>query len=143
MNAGGLVSFSAGVTAITAGPLQYTKLAGGPLGWLLLTGFVIFTTVHAQDFPDIEGDAARGRATMPLLYGQTASRISLAVGVLVWSVVCPAYWQLGLLGYLLPITVGGMQAVITCFYRSQVADEIVWKLWCGWFGIIYLLPLFS
>lgn len=142
LNAGGLMCFSAGVTAITAGPLQYTSMERA-VCWIALTGTVIFTTVQAQDFPDIAGDQARGRQTMPLLYGQHVARVSLAIGIITWSFLCPWFWGLRFLEFLPTVAIGGLMAWMTFANRRKTSDEVVWKLWCLWFGIIYLLPLLS
>lgn len=62
-----------------------------PYRWLAIMTMAVITTVHAQDFPDIEGDRMRGRRTMPLVYGQRVSRCSLAVLILIWSLACPIF----------------------------------------------------
>lgn len=141
VNTGGLTCFSAGVTAITAGPLNYAKLEGAVL-WLLLTGVVIFTTGHAQDLPDMVGDSARNRQTIPLLYGQFVARVTLAIGCLLWSIICTLFWESSFLGSVPTLGLGVLIAYLTLTDRTQRSDEAVWKLYCFWLGTIYLLPLF-
>ena len=77
-----------------------TTLLAGDIGtegerllyqWGALTAAVVVTTVHAQDFPDIAGDIARGRQTIPLLYGSTFSRVNLAVLAIGWGAVLSAW----------------------------------------------------
>ncbi|KAJ4856998.1 ubiA prenyltransferase family domain-containing protein [Trichoderma breve] len=104
LNAGGLMCFSWGALA---------SLSGGELlpegfAWIMATGAIIMTTVHAQDLPDIEGDMARGRQTVPLLYGEAAARISLAVMVSFWGCNVSA----GVEEYGPVVGRGGVEAVV-------------------------------
>ncbi|KAF2006856.1 UbiA prenyltransferase [Amniculicola lignicola CBS 123094] len=140
LQACGIMGFSAGVTAITAGSPAYGITNGATL-WMCLNGLVVFTTVHAQDLPDIVGDAARGRRTIPLLYGDGVARFSLAVGVLVWSIASPAFWKLSPVMFLPTVALGATMALMTLLRRTEKSDKVVWKLWCLWIGTMYLLPL--
>ena len=139
-NAGGFACFNAGVAIITAGPLDYHSLNGTVL-WIAVTGCIVMTTIHAQDLPDVVGDAAIGRCTIPLAYGEMTARVSLAVGMLAWSVVCSAFWDLGLGAYLPTVALGVAIAFRTVRYRDVHADKINWRLWCVWMTTVYLLPL--
>ena len=47
---------------------------------------VIFTTIHAQDFPDDEGDKLLGRKTLTLAYPEFA-RIAMPFMLIFWSLV--------------------------------------------------------
>ena len=140
LNAGGFVCFNAGVTAITAGPLDYGAW-GSAVFWIMISGCVIFTTVHAQDLPDVIGDAATGRRTIPLAYGETVARISVAAGVLVWSIVCLMFWAVGLLACIPTTFLGLIISFRTLMYRDLPADKANWRLWCVWMTTIYFLPL--
>ena len=140
LNAGGFVCFNSGVTIITAGPLDYGSWSSAVL-WIALSGCVIFTTVHAQDLPDMVGDAAIGRHTIPLVYGETTARASLAVGVLIWSALCPTFWGVGEFSFIPIACLGIIIAFRTMIYRTLHADKVNWRLWCVWMTTIYLLPL--
>ncbi|KAF2473362.1 uncharacterized protein BDR25DRAFT_323911 [Lindgomyces ingoldianus] len=142
LTAGGLGCFSAGVTAITSGPVEYSP-SSGPFLWVVLTALAVFTTVHAQDFPDMVGDAARGRETVPLLYGEKTARISLAVGVLLWSFVCPAFWDLPVRWFAPTVGLGMLLVCLSAFRWDEESNEWIWKAWCLWIGTIYLLPLMN
>lgn len=110
--------------------------------WIALSAVIITTTVHAQDFPDLEGDQARGRKTMPLLYGDMCSRWLLAIPIIAWSVVCPAFWHVASpLVWSVSLLLGFGIAFITVMCRSAQANQLVWQLWCVWITFIYLLPL--
>ncbi|OPB45267.1 UbiA prenyltransferase [Trichoderma guizhouense] len=136
LNAGGLMCFSWGALATLSGG----ELRPEGFAWILVTGAIIMTTVHAQDLPDIEGDMARGRQTVPLLYGEAAARISLAAMVSFWSVACPFFWDASPWGWAASTSIGGAMSVLALMNMGQWWDEVVWKLWCLWVATLYLLP---
>lgn len=54
----------------------------------ILNSLVILTTIQAADFRDADGDAARGRSTIPLVW-PTFSRQSMPALLVLWSLaVC-------------------------------------------------------
>nr|WBQ21659.1 amorphane sesquiterpene synthase [Mycoleptodiscus sp.] len=140
LNAFGLMSFSSGVTAITAGSDWISQSTQAPL-WVAVTGLIIASTVHAQDLEDMEGDIARGRKTVPLIYGENIARGTLAVAVTFWSIYCPAFWNLGFIGFLPTTLLGFSAAFRTLSFRTQISDQRTWALICVWYGVIYLLPV--
>ncbi|PLB46283.1 hypothetical protein P170DRAFT_479197 [Aspergillus steynii IBT 23096] len=142
LNAAGFICHGSGSTVIAAGYGQY-ELNRSAYVWLGVIGLIVLTTIHVQDIPDIEGDAARGRLTLPIIHGQRVARISVAVGVVFWSVVCPTIWGLDVLGYLLLLSPAGLIAYRTMQLRSVSADEVTYQLWCVWLILIYLLPLYK
>lgn len=142
INSGGFISHASGSTAIAAGYGLYDLNGTAPY-WLAIIGGIILTTMQVQDIPDMEGDAARGRKTFPLVYGGLAARISVAVGVMTWSFVCPTFWSVDVAGYLLLVIPGAVVTYCTLTYRSVSADEATYKIWCVWLIIVYLLPLYK
>ena len=60
---------------------------------------VIFTTIQAQDFSDIEGDLKLGRITLPI-YAPSFSRVLTLFAMVAWSAILGTYWLLG------PVTLG-------------------------------------
>lgn len=142
VNAIGIASFGWGAAA--------SLLSGGdglqeipiPFAWLALTAAVTFTTVQSQDLQDMKGDAARNRLTMPLKYGEKMTRWSIAVFVLVWSFLCPAYFQISRLSvWCIPLSISVGMAVLVIRHRNGATDKAVWTLWCVWVALLYLLPL--
>ncbi|KAL3302999.1 UbiA prenyltransferase [Colletotrichum asianum] len=138
-NALGYMTFSAGALAITGGRVEYVLSNTGVM-WIMMTGAVILTTVHAQDLPDVVGDRARGRKTVPLVYGDGVARWTLAVGAMLWSVVLPMFWGLSWAGHALVLGIGLFIVCGTLWRRTVDDDEVVWKIWCAWAGLMYLLP---
>nr|WBQ21653.1 hypothetical protein [Stachybotrys sp.] len=64
LNAAGLMCFSFGGLLV----LVQTDLTTMSYAWILFTGLVICTTVHAQDLPDKEGDKARNRQSAYIMF---------------------------------------------------------------------------
>ncbi|KAJ0374572.1 hypothetical protein COL26b_007191 [Colletotrichum chrysophilum] len=133
INTGGIMCFSAGSLEVISGGQLLPKA----WIWIGLTGAAIATTVQALDFPDMQGDWARGRQTIPLVYGEKASRTGLAVAVLMWSAVSPYFWNLSLVGWAVPMGFGSVMAVLTVARRDEKCDKIVAKLWCLWMSTLF------
>ncbi|KAF1995583.1 hypothetical protein P154DRAFT_445175 [Amniculicola lignicola CBS 123094] len=139
LNACGLSLFSLGAAKVAWGP---DSTPGHIVyRWIAILAAVISSTVQLQDLPDVEGDKARGRRTMPLVYGDALARWSICVSVLFWSLCCPYYWNLHLIGYLPSVSLGGVIGARSCMAKNSKADAVTWKLWCVWIGVLYLLPL--
>ena len=140
LNAFGYMCYGSGSMIVAA---KYGEHELNPTAryWLAMMGGIIFTTLQMQDMPDVEGDAARGRKTIPLLYGDTVARYSIAVPVLAWSIICPAFLGMNVLGYVAPVVVGIFLGSRLLLMRSVVADGGTWKVWCVWITVIYLLPV--
>ncbi|KXJ94766.1 UbiA prenyltransferase family-domain-containing protein [Microdochium bolleyi] len=158
INAAGLACFGWGALAVllsgeglfsAAGAATINEHGGGEILprtlqlWIALTALVVFSTVHAADFPDVEGDRERGRQTMPLVYGEAASRWVLAVAVPGWSVASLLFWDVAVGVYwVAPLLVAGCMASLTVLRRDDHgSDEGVWKLWCLWTVTLFVLPL--
>jgi 4-hydroxybenzoate polyprenyltransferase len=59
---------------------------------LLYNALVIFTTLHAQDFADVDGDRQMFRQTFPI-YFPIVSRIVISLAIPIWSVYLTNAWQ--------------------------------------------------
>ncbi|KAI0838041.1 hypothetical protein F5Y06DRAFT_304100 [Hypoxylon sp. FL0890] len=131
-----------GVTTLLAGEITHEgKLLLGQ--WTVLTASVVLTTIQVQDFPDMAGDMARMRRTMPLIYGKQLSRWSLAIPTIAWSALCPLFWGVMALESALIGCIGGVVAISTILRWDKSSNEMVLMLWCCWTTAIYLLPLSS
>lgn len=146
VNAAGLCCLGWGGHTVLASDLneQISLSLDWRLKWIIVTAAVVATTVHAQDMPDVKGDLARQRRTFPLVYGETAARWSLAVLVVLWSVILPVFCnvQIPIVRWL-PVGVGSCISVLTTLYQHESSDRLVWNLWCFWVAGLYLLPLFG
>ncbi|MCJ1257383.1 hypothetical protein MMC24_005208 [Lignoscripta atroalba] len=122
MNVGGFVCFSSGATAVAVGYGQH-ELNKKAYSWLAIVGAIVFSTLQMQDLPDMEGDAARGRRTLPLVHGEWIARWSIAVPVIAWSLICPAFWELGIFGYTASVAIGALLVFRILMLRSVAADK--------------------
>jgi 4-hydroxybenzoate polyprenyltransferase len=142
LNACGLSAFSVGAAEVATGNNAF-NLRSRAYIWIAVLAAIITSTVQIQDLPDLEGDKARGRKTVPLVYGDGVTRWSLVVTILPWSIFCPFYWRLSIWGYILPCFIGAMMLLCVVFFRTRKADEALWKMWCIWIITLYSLPLFE
>ena len=138
LNAVGLTFIGAGATSIAAGGSELNEHAAA---WFGVLGCTIFSTVQTQDLADMEGDAVRGRMTMPLVHGHSITRWSVALFVTFWSLACPSFWNLNKYAYCPSVLVGGLLASRALLLRNVGADKFTWKIWCLWMILLYILPL--
>ncbi|KAL8639146.1 MAG: hypothetical protein Q9228_003780 [Teloschistes exilis] len=122
LNGFGYICYSSGSMKVAAG-YGLHGLNNQSTTWLAMIGGIIFTTLQMQDMADIHGDAKRGRKTVPLVYGDVAARYSIAIPVIAWSVVCPAFWGLGLVGYLPPLLAAGVFLGRLLLLRNDLDGE--------------------
>ena len=141
MNAAAITCFSAGAAQVAIG--EQVALNTDAYRWLAMIAAIVTTTMQVQDMEDQEGDRARGRVTIPLLLGDATARHSIALLVSAWSFVCPAYWGLDALGYVLPGGVGLTIAGKTLTMRNIQADKGNWRAWNIWMITLYLLPVWK
>lgn len=140
INAFGFMCYSSGSTRVAIGYGEHT-LNTTFFYWLAIVGAIVFSTLQMQDMADQEGDAARGRGTLPLVHGDGVARWTIAIPVVSWSFICAIFWNPPLYGYIVPIAIGGTLAIRVLSFRSVTADKVTWKMWCLWTISLYLLPL--
>ena len=140
INACGFVCYSSGATTVAIGFGQH-KLNHKAHIWLIIVGAIVFSTLQMQDMADMDGDAARGRRTLPLAHGETTARWSIAVPVMAWSFICPAFWASGVVGYAISIALGSILSVRVLLMSGSMAYRRTWGFWCLWSTTLYLLPL--
>ena len=141
MNAAAITCFGAGAALVACG--EQTTLNGNAYWWLAIIAAIVTTTMQVQDMEDQEGDRARGRATIPLLWGDRTARHTIAVLVPMWSFVCPAYWDLDVVGFIMPAALGLGIAARTLSLKSVSADEGTWRMWNLWMMALYVLPVWE
>ena len=59
------------------------------------SGLVILSTIHVQDFPDVEGDAALNRKTIPIV-APVMSRPLTSIVIACWSIYSAFTWSMGI-----------------------------------------------
>jgi 4-hydroxybenzoate polyprenyltransferase len=109
--------------------------------WSCIIGAVIFTTIQVQDLKDQEGDQARNRHTAPLALGHEHTRWTIAIPVIIWSIFCSMFWELGICVSAFLLAFGMVVAVRVVCLRCVPADTKTWKLWSYWLAVLYVLPV--
>lgn len=89
---------------------------------VLFSGMVIFTTLQAQDFADVAGDAAIGRVTFPI-YAPELSRLGTFLALGFWSAYLGWVWQLAPVFRAGFVALGGMVGLRYYLYRSVKYDK--------------------
>ncbi|KAH7311692.1 UbiA prenyltransferase family [Stachybotrys elegans] len=107
--------------------------------WIATISAVALSTMHAQDLKDQEGDALRGRWTLPLFLGDEAARAIVSLLVPAWSFACALFWGNG--HYWVSLPFGLYLARRVWMKRTPRDDKKSWKLWCLWHMTLFALPL--
>jgi 4-hydroxybenzoate polyprenyltransferase len=139
-NAFGFVTFGAGASQVACGFPHHTLNSTAYI-WLGVIAAVITCTIQFQDMEDQEGDRLRDRRTLPIVLGDVLTRRLNALVIIAFSLIAPAFWRLGIIGYLVPVILGLVIAGRTLVLKSLSADKQTFKLWCLWLVTLYLLPL--
>jgi hypothetical protein len=113
------------------------------------------TTIQVQAFRDEAGDRNIGRGTVAVAMNPLVARGSTAATVMLWSVVCPAFWCAGSVGTALsassvvawaaPVVLGALISAssLLVLQRGKAADELALTVWCLWMACLYLLPVLA
>ncbi|KAG7425472.1 putative sucrose utilization protein SUC1 [Fusarium oxysporum f. sp. raphani] len=120
------------VTAIQANSHENFEFTNKGLGWFLMCASLVFTTIQVQDLRDQEGDKLIDRQTFPLILGDAPTRWITAVAVMIWSLVCPLYWGLGVVGCAVPILTGAIVSAHMLICRSREQDQTSFRLVAAW-----------
>ena len=141
INALGYLSFALGALEVVLGcplPLQ----AGQQLTWwFLLVGMVIFSTVQMHDIQDLQGDLKRGRKTMPVALGDSATRRISACLIVFWSLLIPKQWNMGSAGQIGTLTLGIVLANRVLLGGATRYDKATFRIWNVWIVWLYASPL--
>ncbi|KAI1439381.1 UbiA prenyltransferase family [Annulohypoxylon stygium] len=143
INALGFCCFTSGaLEVVLSTSLQFTTAElSHMIRWLEAIAAVVFSTVQIQDLVDQAGDRLRKRKTMPLVLGDRTARWSTAVSIVVWSIFCPLFWNLGIGLFFVFGGLGIFIAYRIVAFCSAVADNRSFLLWDVWMTLLYSLPL--
>ena len=109
--------------------------------WILMISAAIMCTMHIQDLQDQIGDRARNRRTIPLVLGDYTARWTVAIMIIVWSIICPIFLGLKHAFVTIYVVIGALVAYRTVQIRGPSADHISWICWAGWLVSLYTQPL--
>ncbi|KAG9309608.1 UbiA prenyltransferase family-domain-containing protein [Chiua virens] len=104
-----------------------------------LTIAVFTTTVHCQDFKDVEGDRVTGRVTVPIMF-PIASRLVVGLGLPLWSFLLCWVWDIDWVCTVAFVAYGCFVGGRFLLLRTRDADKRSCKYYSIWFSIHHLLP---
>lgn len=131
--------YSSAALRIMTGPLHTVTLRGNY--WICIITVMMFVTQHICDIKDAEGDKLRGRKSAPIVLGDEHVRWSVAIPILLCSLLCPWFFDTDVVSYSATFGMGALVAYRTLMYRDLKSDKVTWKLWALWTCGIFALPL--
>ncbi|CAI6336426.1 unnamed protein product [Periconia digitata] len=142
LNAAGFVCFFSGALKVVIG-------AGNPLSpmvhqWIGFFALALLTTIHAQDFRDVEGDELRERSTITTLVGESSARWILSVMTVFWSLFLPRWIGVEFCGGTIVAGSGCSVALMTVKglgQRNAWLDSVMYRAYNVWLLGLCLLPL--
>ncbi|PCH34874.1 hypothetical protein WOLCODRAFT_79171 [Wolfiporia cocos MD-104 SS10] len=132
---GGYMAIELGTTKIMGRELDTVSKSA-----VVISGLLILTTIHAQDFADVEADAASGRVTFPI-YAPRLSRLVTLTTAVAWSLGLSWYWKIGPTFEWMFIAMGTAIGLRYFFYRTRKADQLSYILFNVWLMAAHVLPL--
>ncbi|KAF9265670.1 hypothetical protein L218DRAFT_1020783 [Marasmius fiardii PR-910] len=134
---GGYVSFQIGATKIVGCTRQLDSIAWSAI---CISGILIFTTIHAQDFADEEGDRACGRITFPIYMPEFSRQFTFMV-IFLWSLFLSWSYSLGLLSSVFLVMLGYYSGYRYYRWRNRDSDRKSYRIFNAWLITVYLLPI--
>ncbi|KAJ7206140.1 UbiA prenyltransferase family [Mycena haematopus] len=136
INTFGYLSFELGATQIMNMSPRLDRIA---VQSLIFNALVVLTTIHSQDFSDVDGDAAFGRITLPI-YAPTISRLLTPFTLIMWSVLLGRLWNLGPTSHFLLCGLGGAVGWRFFRFRTPSCDANTFVAYNVWLLLTHLLP---
>ncbi|KAK7058009.1 S-adenosyl-L-methionine-dependent methyltransferase, partial [Favolaschia claudopus] len=137
LNGLGFAAFEAGTTLVAKNDRTYLDSAG----WLaiFLSGSIFATTIYAQDFRDVIGDALIDRDTIPLRFGRP-SRLALLIGLIAWSIGLPYIWNLDVYSAAAFTALGLYAGGRFVKHRTIEEDRKSYFYYNVWVSVAHILP---
>ncbi|KAI0086794.1 UbiA prenyltransferase family-domain-containing protein [Irpex rosettiformis] len=136
-NIWGYVSFETAAVRLMGSELSFDHVARVAV---CLSGTLIFSTIQAQDFPDVEGDKAAGRVTLPI-YAPELSRVFTLLIIPLWSAGLSWYWGVGWVTKVATVLLGCLVGVRYYAWRTPKSDRRSYLIFNVWLGAMSILPL--
>jgi len=95
---------------------------------LAYNSLIILSTIHVQDFPDVEGDTAQNRKTIPIL-APVLSRPLTGAMIISWSIYMAFIWRVGIWCSGVLLSMGLVIAWRLWFLRTTSDDKITYVLY--------------
>ncbi|KAI0885723.1 UbiA prenyltransferase family-domain-containing protein [Annulohypoxylon maeteangense] len=150
INALGYLCFASGAMEVSLAsplPINFSGSGSGSglLQWLGIIAGIIITTVHTQDMYDQEGDALRGRRTLPIVVGDACARYITALSVALWGICCPTFWGAapGSMAFIVSFGFAIIVVIRTLMCRDVPNDKLTFLVWNIWVSTVFILPICS
>ncbi|KAG2102859.1 UbiA prenyltransferase family-domain-containing protein [Suillus discolor] len=134
-NVGGYVTLELGSLLILS---RESSLDGTSIKALSCSALVIFLTVHAQDFADVNGDRRSGRRTLPIIAPE-GSRIYMLCALPLSSFALASVWSLGPLSSLLFVSMSSWVGIRYYLFRDEICDQANYRLYNIWIMGVHFL----
>lgn len=131
------VCFEVGAMIIMAGSSH--NIDAIAIRALRSSSLIILSTIHVQDFPDVEGDIALNRKTIPII-APVISRALTSIMITFWSVYIAIIWRIGNWCSGVLLSVGLIVAWRLYFLRTASEDKKSRAMYNGWLVMLHLLP---
>ncbi|OTA98542.1 hypothetical protein M426DRAFT_76935 [Hypoxylon sp. CI-4A] len=132
--------YGSGALKVAAG---YDSVGFDATLWLAIVSCIVATTMQVQDLKDQDGDRARSRSTAPLDLGDWFCRLSIVLGVALWSAACLSYWSWPLIGLFVVLSLGSIVVRRLITLRNAIEDALTYRWWSIWMISIFFLPLIA
>ncbi|GJE90540.1 UbiA prenyltransferase family-domain-containing protein [Phanerochaete sordida] len=135
-NIGGYTTFEIGATKIMGFNSRMDHIA---VAAVCISGFLIFTTIQAQDFADVEGDKALHRVTFPI-YAPEFSRVATLAAIVGWSLFLSWFWDIGRAYSFGLIALGAFVGLRYYLQRTTAEDRLSFLFYNIWLMTVHILP---
>ncbi|KAH8111264.1 UbiA prenyltransferase family [Phellopilus nigrolimitatus] len=139
MNAMGYACFEIGACLIIGNDIHFLDYIS--LVSVLCSIDIVATTIQAQDFKDIIGDAAVGRRTLPLIHPSIA-RPTLVLMLAIWSIGLSKIWGLDKNAAVAFNLLGLAVGVSFAAKNTVEEDQRNYYLYNVWLSLAHLLPAY-
>ncbi|TBU28077.1 UbiA prenyltransferase family [Dichomitus squalens] len=135
-NIGGYTTFEIGATKLMGATHDLDNVSATAV---CISGALIFTTIQAQDFADVEGDAILGRKTFPI-YAPELCRIATVIAMSVWSLFLVSFWGIGTVSGATFVVFGSFVGSRYYFLRRPDDDKLSYILYNIWLTMVHIMP---
>ncbi|KAI0658878.1 UbiA prenyltransferase family-domain-containing protein [Cubamyces menziesii] len=139
LNGFGMASFETGTTLIAGSDPQ--RLDRVAMCSILASVGIFSTTIHTQDFKDMEGDRTVGRRTIPIVFGD-AAKYTVIVPLLAWSIGLSVFWGID---YATAVVFTAFSAHVGMLYlRAKTVSEyqVAFYWYNAWLTCAHALPAY-
>ncbi|KAF9021323.1 hypothetical protein BDZ89DRAFT_1200267 [Hymenopellis radicata] len=137
VNAAGFASFEWGSTLVAGADSD--SLTDISLLAICISFGIFATTIQTQDFKDVEGDKRNKRRTLPILY-PIASRYSVVICILAWTLMLCRVWNLGLHFGLIFLSLGLVVTFRFLTLHTRADDQVSFYWYNVWLSTAHFLP---